>query len=133
MSKPREPWWGYAKNVIRAYPEYKQELRRLRTAKVTPKYNANGGDSGIGKPTEETALRELPPKEMARLEAVERALQKTKQLRDGTLRVRLIELIYFRRSHTLTGAAEKCHVSHRTAVGWHGDFIRAVASELHLS
>ena len=36
MSKPREPWWGYAKNVIRKYPAYKKELRELRSQQITP-------------------------------------------------------------------------------------------------
>ncbi len=83
-------------------------------------------------PTEEAALRELPPKEQLRYEAVERALKKTRRLRDGGWRVRLIELVYFKRSHTLSGAAEQCRASHSTAVRWHGDFIRAVADELGL-
>ena len=30
MSKPRELWWGYVKNVVRTYPELEQELKELR-------------------------------------------------------------------------------------------------------
>lgn len=42
MSKPREPWWGYVKNVLRAYPDYKRELARLRSSvAITPRYYAN--------------------------------------------------------------------------------------------
>ncbi len=133
MSKPREPWWGYVKNVLRAYPDYKRELARLRSSvKITPRYNANGGGSGISNPTEALAMQELPRKEQLRLEAVERALAETWRLPNGRWRCSIIEQVYFRKSHTLQGAADYCHVSYDTALNWHGDFIRKVADELHL-
>ena len=81
MSKPRELWWGYVKNVLRAYPDYKRELARLRSsAVITPRYNANGGGSGISMPTEELAMKELPRKEQLRLEAVEKTMAETRRL-----------------------------------------------------
>lgn len=133
MSKPREPWWGYVKNVLRAYPDYRRELARLRSSvAITPRYNANGGGSGISMPTEDLAMRELPRKEQLRLEAVERAIAETKRLPNGIWRVSIIERVYFRKSHTLQGAADYCHVSYGAAKEWHGDFIRLVADHLGL-
>ena len=133
MSKPRELWWGYVKNVLRAYPDYKRELARLRSSVViTPRYNANGGGSGISMPTEELAMKELPRKEQLRLEAVERALAETRRLPNGKWRCAIIERVYFRKSHTLEGAAKYCHVSYGAAKEWHGDFIRLVAEHLGL-
>lgn len=32
MSKPRELWWGYVKNVLRAYPDYRRGGAKLRSA-----------------------------------------------------------------------------------------------------
>ena len=133
MSKPREPWWGYVKNVLRAYPDYRRKLARLRSSvAITPRYNANGGGSGISMPTEDLAMRELPRKEQLRLEAVERAIAETKRLPNGIWRVSIIERVYFRKSHTLQGAADYCHVSYGAAKEWHGDFIRLVADHLGL-
>lgn len=133
MSKPREPWWGYVKNVLRAYPDYKRELARLRSAvTVTPRYNANGGGGGISTPTENLAMKELPRKEQVRLEAVERALAETRRLPNGKWRVAIMERVYFRKSHTLEGAANYCHVSYGAVKEWHGDFIRLVAEHLGL-
>lgn len=133
MSKPREPWWGYVKNVLRAYPDYKRELARLRKdISITPKYNANGGGSGVSNPTETVSLRELPLKEQLRLEAVERALAETRRMPNGKWRCAIIERVYFRKSHTLEGAANYCHVSYGAAKEWHGDFIRLVAAHLGL-
>lgn len=133
MSESREPWWSYVKKVIRAYPDYKRELARLRSSVViTPRYNANGGGSGISMPTEDLAMKELPRKEQLRLEAVEKAIAETKRLPDGKWRCAIIERVYFRKSHTLEGAANYCHVSYGTAKRWHADFIRRVGENLHV-
>lgn len=132
MSKPRELWWGYVKNVVRTYPELEQELKELRRTKVTPNYNATGGSGGPSKTTENAALRELEPKKQQRFDAVAAALRKTRRLRDGSSRCRLIDLVYFRKSHTLQGAADSCHVSFGTAKIWNQNFLRLVASELDL-
>lgn len=133
MSESKEPWWNYVKKVIRAYPDYRRELARLRRAvKITPKYNANGGGGGVSTPTEDLALMELPRKEQLRLEAVEKAIDDTRKLPNGKWRVEIIDRVYFRKSHTLTGAANCCHVSYGTAKRWHADFIRMVGENLHV-
>lgn len=132
MSKPRELWWGYVKNVIRAYPDYMRELTELRRSRVTPNYNASGGGGGPSRSTEAVATRELSPKKQQRLEAVERAIDRTKRRSNGALRLRIIEKVFFSGTHTLQGAAMSCHVSYDTAKLWHRDFINTVAEELGL-
>lgn len=132
MSKPRELWWGYVKNVIRAYPGYRKELNELRSNRITPNYNATGGGSGPSRSTEGNALRELPPRQQQRLEAVERAIGRTRRRSSGNLRLRIIELVFFSGTHTLAGAAMDCHISYDTAKLWHRDFINTVAEELGL-
>ena len=132
MSKPREPWWGFVKNVIRDYPADRRTLDELRRGRTTPNYNGTGGGSGPSRSTEQVATRELPPKRQQRMEAVERAVGRTKRRSSGALRLRIIELVYFSKSHTLHGAAMACQVSYDTAKSWHRDFICAVADELGL-
>ena len=66
------------------------------------------------------------------MRAVERAIAETKKLRDGSERLRLIGLVFWKRTHTLAGACEACHVSERTGQGWHSEFIHAVAREFGL-
>lgn len=67
--------------------------------------------------------------ERREMEAVRRACESTIRLRDGRNRLDLIDLIFWKRSHNLQGAALKLSVSDRTALRWHGDFIKAVARE----
>ena len=61
MSKPRDPWWPYIKNVLRLYPFLKRELDARRSQSVTVRYNKTGEGSGAGRKTEQAALRELDP------------------------------------------------------------------------
>ncbi len=135
MSEHREPaaWWPYVKNVIRKYPSLREKLRALKSCQTTARYGkAGGGSSEPGRSTEAIALRELPENEQHYLDAVERAIRSTRRKPDGALRVKLIRLMYFEKSHTLSGAATVCHVSEATAKRWHGDFVRCVAKHLGL-
>lgn len=133
MSRPREPWWGYVKNVIRKYPVYQAELRRIKESRITPTYSRGGGVGRSRRKTELTALRSLPPRDQERYEAVEKALQKTKKMPDGDLRMRFIEWTYFSRKYTVQGAAMALHVSYSTAIRWNRDFAYMVAYNLHLT
>ena len=61
--------------------------------------------------------------------AVEDAIAETEQLVDGAERLRLIDLVLWKRTHTLQGAALACYVSERTAQEWHRQFIRLVGQK----
>lgn len=88
MSKPRYDWWGYAKGMLRRYPDKVNDNER---------------------------------------KAVEEAIEETQGLDTGRERLEIIEMVYFKKTHTLIGAAMAVHCSDRTAQRYHGDFIRAVA------
>lgn len=61
--------------------------------------------------------------------AVEAAVKETEQLADGGERLRLIDLVLWKRTHTLQGAAMEVYVSERTAQEWHRQFIRLVGQK----
>ncbi len=65
--------------------------------------------------------------ERRELEAVDTAIEHTRSLTNGESHLELVRLIYWKRSHNVPGAAMALHVSERTALRWHGDFIKAVA------
>lgn len=65
-------------------------------------------------------------------EAVSRAVADTKSLVDGTERLSLIDLVFWKQTHTLAGAALMCNVSYDLAVMWHRDFIKLVGRELDI-
>lgn len=115
------------KNIIRAYPDYCRELESIREQKITANYSATAHGSSVSKPVETLALRELPKVEQKRYKAVVGAIRKTKRLKDGEERLRLIEMVFWKKSHTLQGAAMACNVSYGTAKRWHNEFIKSTA------
>lgn len=128
MSKPRYRWWGYVKNVIRAYPELKREYDDLHTQSITANMfgtGANGG--GVIRSMENIAMRELPGPKQSELNAVQKTIKLTEHLRTGKERLRLIDMVFWKRTHTLDGAAMALNISYDTAINYHGDFIMLVA------
>lgn len=133
MSKPRDRWWGYVRAVIRAYPELRANAKELQRTATTPRYGASGGSGGPSDPVASAALRRLPPQEQREYEAVEQAIWETASLPDGAARVRIIDLVFWRQSHTLEGAAQAVHLSYRSAQRRQNAFIRLVAQQMGLT
>lgn len=129
--KKKQKWWGFAKEIIRQYPQLEEKDRELRIPSISIDLSGAGVRGGelSSSITERLALRELPPAEKANLEAVRFAVKATEGLPDGRERLFMIRLVFWDQTHTLQGAAIKCHVSYTTAVRWHGDFIRTVAKK----
>lgn len=132
MSRPRYRWWGYVKAVIRAYPELLARYDALHSPSVTAGYGNLAPGAGPGDPTGRTALRELPRQEQRELEAVQKAIEKTAALPAGRERLLVIDLVLFKKSHTLDGAAMQVPCSVVTAKRYHGDFVRLTAEKLGL-
>lgn len=128
MSKPRYPWWGYVKNVIRGYPALKREYEQLHEQSITASLSGMPGGSDVSRGTESVAIRELPYTKQREYESVRRAVAYTKKLGTGEDRIELIDMVFWKRSHTLNGAAYKLNLSERTAQRYHGEFIKSVAS-----
>lgn len=127
VGKTRYIWWGYVKAMIRRYPELKAMHDEIMQQSVTSGGGEMHGCNSPRRPVEQTAMRTMCYPEQREFDAVRNAIMATELRRDGADRIRLIDLVFWRRSHTLQGAAIKCHVSSATARRWHADFIKAVA------
>ena len=132
MSKPRYKWWGYVKAVLRAYPEHKRELESMKQSKLTASYEGSGYSGGVSKPVEGIALRQLSKDAQREYEAVENALRAQERFPDAEGRLKLLDMVFFRKTHTLQGAAVALYVSYSTAKRWHNKAIESVAVELGL-
>lgn len=128
MSKPRYKWWGYVKNVIRAYPALKREYESLHEQSVTANMSGMPGGGGVSRGTEDIAIRELPYTKQREYEAVRRAVEATKQLKSGEERLKIIDLMYWKNSHTLAGAGLKVGYGYDRAKQFHREFIVTVAT-----
>lgn len=99
MSKPREYWWSYAKAMIRAYPELKRKAE---------------------------AQESLSNTKQRELAAVTQAIERTRQMRTGDIRLSVVDMVFWQKGYTVDGAAVKHHCSKQSAKLYHGDFIRLV-------
>ena len=133
MSRPHYGWWGYVKDIIRRYPTLCEQERALHETCISP--DLSGMPRGSGTPTDpvaDAALRELPEINRRELEAVRQAIEETRSLPNGEGRLEMVRLVFWKRTHTLEGAAMELHWSTRKLVEWHGEFIRCVAKKFGL-
>lgn len=131
MSKPRYKWWSYVKWCIRDYPNKCRELAELRQQS----FGAGDGQphaSEAQRSTENIALRGFSGQKEREYLGVKRAVDGVKKRSDGDEILHLVELVFWKQTHTLQGAADRCHVSYSTAARWHGNFVRAVARHMGL-
>lgn len=127
MSRPKYRWWGFARKMVRDYPDLKMKLDELHTQSMSPDISGMPRGGSAGRTTESIALRQLPPDDQQDYDAVRRAIEITRQLADGDARIALIRYAYWgKKMHKLEDAALQVHVSERTAQRWHADFIRLV-------
>ena len=131
MSKPRYSWWGYIRAVIRNYPTHHENLYDSKLQSVTASYSAMPRGGGIGRTVETLAIRTLPRDEQREYDAVLGAARDVmRECHTGEERLRLIDMVFWRGSHTLQGAAQQIPVSYETAKRWQRDFIIRVAKRM---
>ena len=118
--------------MIRLYPDRVAELRRRQEAAITPKYNAMPGGSEPSRTTEELGTASLGRTVDREVEAVRLAVEETRKLNTGEIRLKIIREVYWDKTHTLNGAFLDCHVSQRTGERWHAEFIHLVAKNFDL-
>ena len=128
----REDWWEYTKRIIRSYPALCRKAESVGDIPCTPAYGASGGHSSGGSPVERAVVDRLTDKEQRRDDAVRAAISETEGMKHGHQRMELIDRVYWKRSHTLYGAAMCALVSERTAKRWSAEFVRTVEKYLDL-
>lgn len=126
MSKPRYGWWSYAKYMVRKYPALKREYDSIHSQSITANTARLPGSRSVSRSTESTALRQLPRARQRELDAVQKAIDRTKLMETGRERLAVINMVLWRGSHKIDGAALAIHISETTATRYHSDFIRLV-------
>lgn len=126
MSKPRYGWWSYAKYMVRVYPELKAEYQKLQNQRITREIAAIPGAPAAPRPTENAVLRQLSPAKQAEYDAVTKALEATRRLKTGKERLAIIDMVFWKQSHSLEGAAYKIGYSYDMARKYQQDFLRLV-------
>ena len=127
MSSPRYRWWGFVRRMIRDYRGLKAAYEELHEPRLTANTSGMPGGGSTVSPVEAVALRQLPADDQKAYDAVSRAVEITKLLPDGDLKVALIRYVYWGQGQRrVEDAPLVLPVSRRTAIRWHGDFVRLV-------
>lgn len=132
MGKKR-PYWSYVKTIIREYPALKKERDTPRETKITATYDGVGHGSGVSDPTANAVVHDLSREKTRKLEAIEQAISETKRIHDNwDIRLKIIDLVYWRKTATIYGASQMVYVNVNTAASYQADFVKLVARYLDL-
>lgn len=130
MSTPRYDWWPYVKGMIRRYPGLVEREKELHNTSISPVLSGLPRPiNSVSDPTGAAALRELPEINRKEMDAVREAIEETQTMRDGSERMRMIKMAFWSGRNTLDMIALRCHISYRTAIRWHSQFIKLVAKK----
>lgn len=126
----------YVEGVLYAYQDDRRQLRAYRESLLpspVPNYGGAGGaGSGESRPAEELGVRLADDRyireKLRTLDAVERVLDRLPRADR-----RLVQLVYFKRSHTVTGAAVIVNMGKTMAYDHLNAVLWAVAEALGLA
>lgn len=120
-------WWRpLVEKALREYPRMRQRKAELQGTSLTPNYNPMPSGNSVARTTENLAMNNLPEDEEKWLTAIEKAILEVSEQADGKSCLALISCVYFKKTHTVSGAAIQCHVSESTAKRRIGRFIWTV-------
>lgn len=121
-------WRAEARRAIKEYPNLIKKESALKSVSLIANYNGMPPSHIASRTTENVALKSLPRDEQRDLDAVRTAIDTIRRYRNGGQRYRLIELCYWKNTHTIDGAALTLHIHEKTAHEWDRGFVEMVDS-----
>lgn len=117
-----------ARNALRAYPKI---TKRQKEPRITPEYGGVVVQHEASRTTENIALSaSLTEAEENIITAVEFALQMQLRCYNGADRMKMVQLVYFRKTHTLQGAAQEVGYNVNTVRSWNAELLSSVFTAL---
>ena len=116
MSNPRYDWWPYVKGMIRRYPDLNGNTTRCM--KPEPQRRSPACRGAVFPIQPQMPPWELPPIHQKEYEAVRKAVEATRQRKDGTDRLKVIQLVLWDKSH-IGWRSHESPMLERTAQEWH--------------
>ena len=125
---------SYVEWQLEHYHEDKKQLEEIKDAMMPPITTSISGmphGSGVSQPTEDAAMRMATNAYIQATERSVRAIEHTLCKCDSTSRT-LIDIVYWRRTMTVTGAAAKCCMSQMGAYKRINKVLTGIAFEMGL-
>lgn len=117
-----------AVKALRAYPRIQ---RRQKEARITPDYGGVVVQHGASRTTENIALSSnLTDVEQNIVSAVDFALSMQGRCYNAEQRLKMVQMVYFQRTHTLQGAAMVVGYNVNTIKSWNSELLSAVFTAL---
>ncbi len=119
-------WRSEARAALRQYPKLKRRQGE-NEMQITPVYGGAAVQHSASRTTENVALRStLTEREENIISAVEFMLNMQRRYANSAERLRMVELVYFKHTHTIDGAADIVHYSPDALWRWNGEILTAV-------
>ncbi|MBQ2487163.1 MAG: hypothetical protein II517_02345 [Ruminococcus sp.] len=119
-------WRSEARTALRLYPKLKRRQGE-NDMQITPVYGGAAVQHSASRTTEDVALRStLTEREENIISAVEFMLSMQRRYANSNERLRMVELVYFKHTHTIDGAADVVHYSPDALWRWNGEILTAV-------
>ena len=120
-------WRAEARRALRDYPRIKRRQGETGEMQITPMYGGAAVQHSASRTTENVALRStLTEREENIISAVEFMLAMQRRYVNSKERLRMVELVYFKHTHTIEGAAGEVHYSPDALWRWNGEILTAV-------
>ena len=114
--------------MVRIYPARKAEYEAVHSQSLVADMTGMPRGGGSSRTTENIALREMPRMKQQEYEAVTRAIEITRLMPNGDLRLELIRRMYWSgRKLRIEDVINSVGVADITGKRWHGAFIQLVA------
>lgn len=135
MPRSRNGWWSHAKSIIKEFPALQREHDAVLDPRVTARPSGSSGGKSGGTPNSQVELcviHDLPKAKQKKYDAVMFAIEQTRARHpsDYKPRMKVIDLVYWRRTHTIEGAALNIPCSKNTAAAWQAEFVKLVGESM---
>jgi hypothetical protein len=130
MSNPRYDWYSNVVRTVRYYPHLREIKADAQAESVIANYTGMPGGGSASRTTEIAAMRTMSRREEEELEAIELTVAQIRRRSDGGRIIQIVDLVDWKRTHTIEGAAQRVHVSERMASSLRAQFIFATAKNL---
>lgn len=126
MSRPKYWWYGNVLRVIRNYPALRAAKDAAQSVSTTANYNYSGlPGASAGRKTENSALRQLSPREEEDLAAVENAMERV----SGEV-LEVVRLYHWKGVRNFETVGDLLHMSRNTAKRRNSRFVWEVARNM---
>lgn len=130
MSKPGHWWYSIVTKAIKAYPALAQAKGEVQAVSVTASYSGMPRNHESTRATEDSALRQLAPREEADLYAVRLAIEDIGRDQYGGEILGVVNLYHWKGVHNFDTVGYMLNMSGTTAKRRNARFVREVAKNM---